>query len=57
MTDGLIGLGRNAAFAHRSIGSAQTMSVTGHSGDTPGQTRNATNTATSLHHIAQQGNL
>ena len=33
------------------------MTVTGHSGDTPGQTPNATNTATSLHHILHQGNM
>jgi hypothetical protein len=31
--------------------------VTGHSRDTPGQTPNATNTATSLHHILYQGIL
>jgi hypothetical protein len=31
--------------------------VTGHSRDTPGQTPNATNTATSLHHILYQGNM
>ncbi len=33
------------------------LAVTGHSRDTPGQTPNATNHATLLHHIIHQGNM